>query len=84
MHDHMNVKLYRESFFSSPDLLADLTKKKKTVVGPSAKQEGQATWHKESENELEWGDINPLNAELIPICYLLALLELTIFSTLVG
>ena len=28
--------------------------------------------------------INPLNAELIPICYLLALLELTIFSTLAG
>ena len=29
-------------------------------------------------------DINPLNAELNPICYLLALLELTIFSTLAG
>ena len=28
--------------------------------------------------------LNPLNAELNPICYLLALLELTIFSTLVG
>jgi hypothetical protein len=28
--------------------------------------------------------INPLNAELNPICYLLALLELTIFSTLAG
>jgi len=28
--------------------------------------------------------INPLNAELNPICYLLALLELTIFSTLTG
>jgi len=28
--------------------------------------------------------INPLNAELTPICYLLALLELTIFSTLAG
>jgi len=28
--------------------------------------------------------INPLNAELSPICYLLALLELTIFSTLAG
>jgi len=27
---------------------------------------------------------NPLNAELNPICYLLALLELTIFSTLAG
>jgi len=27
---------------------------------------------------------NPLNAELNPICYLLALLELTIFSTLEG
>jgi len=27
---------------------------------------------------------NPLNAELNPICYLLALLELTIFSTLSG
>jgi len=26
--------------------------------------------------------INPLNAGLNPICYLLALLELTIFSTL--
>jgi len=29
-------------------------------------------------------DIKPLNAELNPICYLLALLELTIFSTLAG
>jgi len=28
--------------------------------------------------------INPLNAELNPICYLLALLELTIFSMLSG
>jgi len=28
--------------------------------------------------------LNPLNAELNPICYLLALLELTIFSTLAG
>jgi len=28
--------------------------------------------------------INPLNAELIPICYLLALLEITILSTLAG
>jgi len=28
--------------------------------------------------------INPLNAELNPICYLMALLELTIFSTLAG
>jgi len=28
--------------------------------------------------------INPLNAELNPICFLLALLELTIFSTLAG
>jgi len=28
--------------------------------------------------------INPLNAELNPICYLLALSELTIFSTLAG
>jgi len=28
--------------------------------------------------------VNPLNAELNPICYLLALLELTIFSTLSG
>jgi len=28
--------------------------------------------------------INPLNDELNPICYLLALLELTIFSTLAG
>jgi hypothetical protein len=28
MHDHTNVKLYRESFFSSPDLSADLTKQK--------------------------------------------------------
>jgi len=28
--------------------------------------------------------INPLNAELNPICYFLALLELTIFSTLAG
>ena len=27
---------------------------------------------------------NPLNAELNPICYLLELLELTIFSTLAG
>jgi len=27
---------------------------------------------------------NPLNPELNPICYLLALLELTIFSTLTG
>jgi len=26
--------------------------------------------------------VNPLNAELNPICYLLAFLELTIFSTL--
>jgi len=31
-----------------------------------------------------YGRINPLNAELNPICYLLALLELTIFSTLAG
>jgi len=30
------------------------------------------------------GTINPLNDELNPICYLLALLELTIFSTLAG
>jgi len=30
------------------------------------------------------GEFNPLNAELNPICYLLALLELTIFSTLAG
>jgi len=29
-------------------------------------------------------DINPLNPELNPICYLLTLLELTIFSTLAG
>ena len=28
--------------------------------------------------------LNPLNTELNPICYLLALLELTIFSTLAG
>jgi len=28
--------------------------------------------------------INPLNAELNPVCHLLALLELTIFSTLAG
>ena len=28
--------------------------------------------------------INPLNIELNPICYLLALFELTIFSTLAG
>jgi len=28
--------------------------------------------------------INPLNAELNSICYLLALLDLTIFSTLAG
>jgi len=27
---------------------------------------------------------NPLNPELNPICYLLALLDLTIFSTLAG
>jgi len=31
---------------------------------------------------LQLAGINPLNAELNPICYLLALLELTIFSTL--
>jgi hypothetical protein len=30
------------------------------------------------------GCINPLKAELSPICHLLALLELTIFSTLAG
>ena len=30
------------------------------------------------------GRFNSLNAELNPICYLLALLELTIFSTLGG
>jgi len=29
-------------------------------------------------------EVNPLNADLNPICYLLALLELTIFSTLAG
>jgi len=29
-------------------------------------------------------DVNPLNTELNPIYYLLALLELTIFSTLAG
>jgi len=32
----------------------------------------------------EYSSFNPLNAELNPICYLLALLELTIFSTLAG
>ena len=31
-----------------------------------------------------FNNFNPLNAELNPICYLLALLELTIFSTLAG
>ena len=37
-------------------------------------------WGKKTSETL----FNPLNAELNPICYLLALLELTIFSTLSG
>jgi len=37
---------------------------------------------RESHGDLR--TFNPLNAELNPICYLLSLLELTIFSTLAG
>jgi len=36
------------------------------------------------EEKLAMLHLNPLNAELNPICYLLALFELTIFSTLAG
>ena len=53
-----------------------------------------AVKHKKTENNLLPGlpnrgagvtmFINPLKPELNPICYLLALLELTIFSTLAG
>jgi len=38
----------------------------------------------ESSEEVYTHFINPLNAELNPICCLLAVLELTIFSTLAG
>ena len=39
----------------------------------------------QQRTRLRYGQVQfTLNAELIPICYLLALLELTIFSTLAG
>jgi len=39
---------------------------------------------KKASNNPRLCPVNPLNAELNPICYLLALLELTISSTLAG